>query len=59
MNQRDPRSAGLPRNVYQQLRVHNERRMKFARTPEPRSPGQIERVIELSRELRFRGPRNK
>lgn len=57
MNNRDPRAAGLPRNVYQQLRQHNERRMKFARVPEPRRPSQIERIIELSRELRHHGPR--
>ncbi len=57
MNDRDPRSAGLPRNIYQQLRLHNERRMTLPRMSEARRLSQVERVIELSRGRRPRGPR--
>jgi predicted nucleic acid-binding Zn ribbon protein len=56
MNDRNRHSAGIPRNVYQQLRLRNERRMKLARQSEASRLNEIQRVVELSRELRFRAP---
>jgi hypothetical protein len=55
MNDRDRPPVHPPRNVYEQLRQRNERRMQLARMSEARRRSQIERVIELSREPRFRG----
>ena len=42
------------RNIYQDLRRRNERRMNVARILEARRVRQIERVVQAARERRFR-----
>lgn len=47
------RSADTP-NIYRDLRERNERRLNVARILEARRLSQIERVVQTTRERRFR-----
>jgi hypothetical protein len=55
-NDPEPGSSGHRRDVYDDLRRHNERRMDLARVLEARRIRQIERVMQTARDSRFREP---
>jgi hypothetical protein len=56
-NDLNSRPGGDRRNVYRDLRRRNERRLETAQVLEDRRRRQIERILEATREAKFRESR--